>query len=169
MNSKFPYYINQGLLKSAGRKLTWIGSLLVFSLVLGFILLVPDIFKKIDEVLDLSYGTRIKLLASIPILITAAAGISAVLFILAGRDLIRSTDGTKANEFDMIPPVTETDDNGNTLTKYYYPNGTLKKIESFNRENKKNGWWEYYSPSNGKLQYKEFYENGDYKNLFRPE
>ncbi len=169
MNPDFPTLINSNLIKSAGNKLKWIGYLLASNMILWMLYFTPDIHKELVDLFDISYSTEQKILAFIMLLSGLSSIASVVLLILAGKNFIHSSELPKGMKFEVVPPITEVDGNGNTVTKYFFPNGALKKIESFNKENQKNGWWEYYSPTDGKLKYKELYENGDYRSVFKPE
>jgi len=168
MNPDFPTLINSNLIKSAGNKLKWIGYLVTSNLILGGLFLNPDIYKEIVDLFDISYSTNVKIIEFILVVNGLSLIASVVLLILAGTNFVQSTELPKGVKFEMVPPITEIDNNGNTITKYFFPNGALKKVESYNKDNQKNGWWEYYSHTDGKLKYKELYENGDYKNVFKP-
>ena len=169
MNPDFPTLINSNLIKSAGNKLKWIGNLMVLNFIVYVLTVETDILKDTIDFLGLGYDSRKKILDAIFLELKISALISTLLLIFAGRNLVQSTELPKGMKIEMVPPITEVDGNGNTVTKYFFPNGALKKIESYNKENQKNGWWEYYSHTDGKLKYKEFYENGDYKNVYKPD
>ncbi|NVJ45977.1 MAG: hypothetical protein HWE07_02585 [Cytophagia bacterium] len=78
----------------------------------------------------------------------------------SGDNLIKSTILV---ERDRKVPTKKKDDINESgdyiILKKYYENGNLKVIESYNKENIKDGIWEYYK-ENGDLDLKVLYNNG---------
>jgi len=141
-------------MESAGEKIRWIGYLILINIAInGFIQYLIRESVRNFEVKNVESYLEAQIFLTLLLLL-----VKSILFIRTGNDLIRLNNPVVSNGvISDNSAITEE----LIVNKVFYPNGGLKVLESYNKDNKKHGVWEHYL-ENGSLDFKELYQNGNW-------